>query len=212
MDEQEKILLNQVYRVNWFWNIYNKTNDSTEMLTSLLSRLTKRLLLVFLDTLDEASLPFNASIEERRTFLVFRKTVYKMANLCFDSRGLIFPEAVITEWTWSIIYQTQGSKEVLRTILFKMTKEEIHRFFLEVRSAANSLYQDLFIQNLRYISEDGLEDLTWWVVTQGKEYYYSVWKNPKTFPESKPRKSVSFLGVADDIYEEKFGESINDFT
>jgi len=59
-------------------------------------------------------------------------------------------------------------------------------------------------------SEDGLTDVAEWVVSQGKEFYRGVLRNPASIPHTVEGKGREILsGVAPLVYEELFGEPLD---
>ena len=59
-------------------------------------------------------------------------------------------------------------------------------------------------------SEDGTADIADWVVSQGKEYFEEVLKDPRKIPYQVAMDNPEILfGVAEDVYEERFGETLD---
>ncbi|MGE8377428.1 MAG: ferredoxin, partial [Sphingobacterium sp.] len=57
-------------------------------------------------------------------------------------------------------------------------------------------------------SEDGVEDIANWIVSNGLDLYVSVIKNPKKIPYSVNEFTNQILyGIADEVCTEKYGES-----
>lgn len=114
----------------------------------------------------------------------------------------------IADWFWDIIKAADKDKPKLRNALMNLTRGEIYRFALEFLDAASLLQGEPFTA---YVSpdesEDGVEYITWWVVSQGKEFYYTVWEHPENMPKHVDMQDSSILyGVAEEVYEETYGE------
>ncbi|MDF2477099.1 MAG: ferredoxin [Sphingobacterium sp.] len=112
-----------------------------------------------------------------------------------------------SEWFWSIIKKADRNKEKLKEILSSFTKEEVIRFqenFMEVSvELQDKPYTDYMEE-----SEDGVEDIANWVVSNGLDLYLSVTENPKKIPYSVNEFTDQILyGIADEICIEKYGES-----
>ncbi len=71
--------------------------------------------------------------------------------------------------------------------------------------------EPVFTEHMQvYNSEDGIDIVACWVVSQGKEYYLSVWEHPETIPKRIGHDvSETLDGVAMDVYEEKGGDIYN---
>jgi hypothetical protein len=114
-----------------------------------------------------------------------------------------------SDWFWSIIASSRGDRERLRTELFGLGQQELRSFQSEFLDLAGELTIppfDAFVE----ISEDGLNDVAEWVVSQGKELYQSVLANPTSIPHSVEGKGRQILsGVAPQVYEERFGQPLD---
>ena len=119
-----------------------------------------------------------------------------------------FKPEYISSWFWNIIAQAGGSRDNLRAILMRLGRDKVYRFQEEFVRASVELTDDAL---LRYIvpgeSEDGVTDICHWVVSQGKQYYESVWADPQSIPRHVEGRSSEILyGVANEVYLERFGE------
>jgi hypothetical protein len=117
----------------------------------------------------------------------------------------------ISDWFWSIIEQSEGSRDKLRLILRNMDKNQIYRFQDEFLEASIQLQDEPFNKYISpEISEDGEQDISNWVVSQGRKFYEFVWKNPSKIPYQIDIENPNNLfGIADEVYEEKFGEELD---
>jgi hypothetical protein len=71
--------------------------------------------------------------------------------------------------------------------------------------AASVLQDEPFLDYIEE-SEDGIEDVSYLVVSRGKKYYAEILNNPEKIP-STAENCVTLFGIADEICIEKFGES-----
>ncbi len=112
---------------------------------------------------------------------------------------------------WRTVDATGRDRERLRTALMWMTKEEVHQF------------QDIFIEMAVELrgepytfhvapgeSEDGLEDISNWVVSQGRKQYEAVLADPSLMPaEIEVNDPTILFPVAFDVYWQRFGEELD---
>lgn len=123
-----------------------------------------------------------------------------------DNHG--FEISQVSEWFWNIINQASRSRENLRNFLSTMEKEELIRFEDEFLEASAQLNDDPYLQYTDPDeSEDGVEDIINWVVSQGKDLYTKILNNPQLIPKEIDN-SHNLHGVAGEVYWEKFGEEI----
>jgi hypothetical protein len=90
-----------------------------------------------------------------------------------------------------------------------MEQADVYRFQKEFVEASVELQEETFTDFIKYRLEDSTEDISHWVVSQGKEFYLKVWNNPETIPAEIEENSTEILyGIAAEIYREKFGSLI----
>lgn len=112
-----------------------------------------------------------------------------------------------SEWFWSIIGRADLNRDKLKEILTGFSKEEIIKFQEEFVDASVELQDEPFIDYMEE-SEDGVEDIANWVVSNGKELYFQIMNNPEEIPHSVNDVTEQILyGVADEVCVEKYGES-----
>ncbi|MDR6528786.1 hypothetical protein J2787_004225 [Chryseobacterium rhizosphaerae] len=112
-----------------------------------------------------------------------------------------------SEWFWSIIGKADLNRDKLKEILTGFSKEEIIKFQEEFVDASVELQDEPFIDYMEE-SEDGVEDIANWVVSNGKELYFQIMDNPEEIPHSVNDVTEQILyGVADEVCVEKYGES-----
>lgn len=115
----------------------------------------------------------------------------------------------MTDWFWNTIGRAGKSRERLADLLWGLTQEQIYQFTLEFLDASRRLWGQPFTD---YVepgeSEDGIEDISRWVVSQGKHYYADIWHHPEKMPPTSdlidPQEIL--FSVAGSIYRERFGE------
>ncbi|NSL88409.1 DUF4240 domain-containing protein [Chitinophaga solisilvae] len=113
----------------------------------------------------------------------------------------------LTDWFWDIISKAHEDKAALREILLPMDRDDILRFQEQFIDAAVELQDEPFTDYMES-SEDGIEDISHWIVSKGKAYYADIINHPEKVPHSVFGNTKTILnGVADDVFEEKYGES-----
>ncbi|XXY46482.1 DUF4240 domain-containing protein [Sorangium sp. So ce269] len=121
-----------------------------------------------------------------------------------------FQPTDISDWFWDLIRRADKDREKLRGILSTLSRDEIYRFHREFEEASVELQASPFLE---YIdedeSEDGVEDIANWVVSQGFDHYQAVWRDPSLIPPHVDVGSAENLhGVAGDVYYERFARPI----
>ena len=115
-----------------------------------------------------------------------------------------------SDWFWNIIAMSQKNRAHLKELLSTFSSEELRRFDDEFIQLAADLKDDPFLQ---YIdsdeSEDGIDDIARWVVSQGRAYYEEVWSHPERIPSHIESGDEGILsGVADSVHYERFGRGL----
>ena len=114
-----------------------------------------------------------------------------------------------SEWFWRVLESAEGSSSRLAEVLGGMEREEIIRFHREFKYAAERLADEPFSEYLRGRSEDGIADLTDWIVSQGREAYAGVLADPASMPaDLEPDGEDLLSGVTDQVFYKRFGENI----
>lgn len=88
------------------------------------------------------------------------------------------------------------------------SKEEVFAFAQNFMEAATQLKDDPFLQHVAPdTSEDGMDDIANWVVSQGKEAYMQVWEHPETVPKHiDVGDPANLYYVAESVYKKRFGK------
>jgi hypothetical protein len=128
---------------------------------------------------------------------------YIMGNFNF-----VLPEEIsdiVSDWFWDIIRNANQNADTLREILREMDQASIIKFQEQFLDAAAVLQDEPFLNYIEE-SEDGIEDVSYLVVSRGKKYYAEILNNPEKIPFTAENCEILF-GIADEICIEKFGES-----
>ena len=122
-----------------------------------------------------------------------------------------FAPGSISDWFWRIVDEAGRDRGRLRALLESMPREDVIRFDRAFRDAAMALTEPPYSDHMGDLSEDGVQDVTEWVVSQGKAFYSEVWAHPERIPaqlDGPPSRIGSFSGVADNVFSDRFDEVI----
>ena len=112
-----------------------------------------------------------------------------------------------SDWFWDIILKSDKNREKLKAILLTFNKEDIVKFQEQFVDASIELQDDPYLEFMEE-SEDGVEDIANWVVSNGKDFYYHILEHPNQIPNSVNDFTDQILyGIADEVCYEMFGES-----
>ena len=121
----------------------------------------------------------------------------------------------VSDWFWSIIERAQQDHRKLREILWELSEEEVasfHRDFVLATSVLRGEPFDELIYEDSGESEDGVMDIAYWVVAQGRERYDSVLKNPDLIPRHVEMGDPAVMHhVTVEVFYEKFGKELDFF-
>ncbi|HEX7305811.1 DUF4240 domain-containing protein [Lentzea sp.] len=114
-------------------------------------------------------------------------------------------------WFWDVVRQAGRSRDRLRAALARLDRAEIHRFqdiFVEL---ATELQDEPYTAHVDADeSEDGVEDIANWVVSQGCATYEQVLGNPRLMPSHVDVGAPDNLfSVAYEVFFERFGEPLD---
>jgi hypothetical protein len=116
---------------------------------------------------------------------------------------------------WGILGWARKSKDTLQSLLWSLPREALVLFHKEFRGALYNLWRAsdaggwLIPERDGYISDDGKEDIFAYVVSQGRRYYNEVLAHPERLRRDIQPGDVPFLGVAGQVYWDRFGDEIN---
>lgn len=105
---------------------------------------------------------------------------------------------------WSVIDKAQRSPDVLRSLLEAMSREEMIELWREYHVLSSALLVPPWVPR----RTDFQEELTWWVVAQGKAFYDDVHAHPDRFPKEQGPQGRRFTGTIASVYAERFDEEI----
>jgi hypothetical protein len=117
-------------------------------------------------------------------------------------------------WFWQIIDQVTLQPDALYSILMGFNKEDIKKFKVEFDVLKSPLMWEIIPEVCTtYMSEDGLEDLSDWIVSQGSAYYYSILADHALCPTTGDQIILDKLlyYVAFNVYYERFEEDLSDY-
>jgi hypothetical protein len=115
------------------------------------------------------------------------------------------------KWFWGIIDLVQGDRDELKTILNNFTREELEQFQDHFIDLSAELQDEPYTDYMEP-SEDGVEDISHWIVSRGKKYYDGIVSKPENAPRSVEGKSEEILyGVANEVYFSKFRETMDQY-
>ena len=107
------------------------------------------------------------------------------------------------DWFWTIIENAQGDREKLGQLATALPKDDLKDafdFFMTLASFVMHEDQD----------EDRAGDLANWIVAQGKQQYFAIYKHGQSPPSDAPtRHGAGFLGMLGRVYWDRFGEELS---
>lgn len=118
-------------------------------------------------------------------------------------------EDVASAWFWEIIARAARDRARLRGILLTLSEKDVRRFLDEFEGAAAELKDEPY---LGFIdpneSEDGVDDIARWTVSQGREVFQNILNHPDAIAKHVDvAEEANLFGVADEVYEERFGSA-----
>lgn len=115
----------------------------------------------------------------------------------------------VSPWFWNIVARAGRDRNRLRELLEQMSADDVVRFHDEFEEAAIELTDSPFIHHVDDdVSEDGMRDIAEWVVSQGKDFYSDVLRNPQKIPKDVDASANdTFTGLAETVFYQRFGRS-----
>ncbi len=108
---------------------------------------------------------------------------------------------------WQMIDEAAGDPGKFRELLGGLTRPRIIRFYWTYEELANHLRTERFLPFVHPdLSEDGVAELSNWVVAQGKSYYENILNNPVQIPPKMD--DAGFLSELVEEFEEKYGDDL----
>lgn len=106
---------------------------------------------------------------------------------------------------WAIVDGAERNSSRFRAALERLSREDLLEFYREFKTWARELREPPFKNE----NTNHQEELTWYVVAQGKAAYDAVIAHPETFPDRIGRDDARhFLGDIVDVYFERFDEEV----
>ncbi|WP_338871439.1 DUF4240 domain-containing protein [Myxococcus stipitatus] len=120
---------------------------------------------------------------------------------------------VVSDRFWEIIRGANGEAGELKRILWAMTEAEIALFHEEFVRTASVLQGEPFDGLMgEDVSEDGLMDIAYWVVAQGRDFYEDILKHPEKMPQEVDENDPAIMNhVTSVVFREKFGKRLDFF-
>lgn len=118
----------------------------------------------------------------------------------------------ISDWFWDIVQRAVKNRVKLDEILRGLPIRDVRRFALEFHDASSALWSAPYTNYLVHRSEDDIQDVSQWIVSQGKDLYAMVCAHPEAIAayESMAHANPHTLAfVADSILDEQFGDDWN---
>ncbi len=113
-------------------------------------------------------------------------------------------------WFWGIVERSHQDRDQLRSILSQLSKEQIYTFQDTFVEMAAELQDEPYSMHIAPDeSEDGLADISHWVVSQGEDFYDRVLDDPEQMPAHVDVGDPGNLfDVAYDVYFGRFNEPL----
>lgn len=105
---------------------------------------------------------------------------------------------------WAIIDAAERNSTKLRAALERLSREDLLEFYREFMACARELREPPFKNE----NTNHQEELTWYVVAQGKAAYEAVIAHPETFPDRIGSDACDFRSDIADVYFERFDEEV----
>ena len=107
---------------------------------------------------------------------------------------------------WTTIDAAHRDRDALKALLAPMSREELLEFYRDYKDLAYRLREPPFVDR----GTDYQEELTWYVVAQGRAAYEAILAHPETFPGHQGPDGRAFISAIGDAFFEKFDEEIQD--
>ncbi|QSQ11370.1 DUF4240 domain-containing protein [Myxococcus landrumensis] len=119
----------------------------------------------------------------------------------------------VSDSFWEIIHRANGQAEELKRILWGMSEAEVAQFHEEFVRTASVLRGEPFDRMMGPdVSEDGLMDIAYWSVAQGRAFYERILNRPETIPRWVSVGDPALMHhVTIRVFAEKFGKELDFF-
>jgi len=118
----------------------------------------------------------------------------------------------VSDQFWDVIQRANKDPDLFRSILDELSDDELYRFALEFMYTSDALQQEPYTDHIypgKDVSEDAIADMSYWVVSQGKGFYLTVWNQPETlatYGSLGTPETLGFEFAAEGILARRQGE------
>lgn len=121
---------------------------------------------------------------------------------------------------WEIIDAGEQNEQRMQHTLHQLSKNELAVFGNYFHYNVDDLVGQIQSKGNSQESEDIIEVIAGWVLSQGKDYFATVFDNPTKFPELSESDSDldnmyyhnNYYGMAQTLYEDKYHEPFPEFS
>jgi len=103
------------------------------------------------------------------------------------------------DWFWTLIERSEGDRERLQELATALSQDELKQAFEYYRMLASYMPEDL--------DEDPAFDLANWIVAQGKDLYFGIYKGRTKTPQPT-RSGRGLWSVLAEVYWDRFGKNL----
>lgn len=117
-------------------------------------------------------------------------------------------------WFWDTIDQADCSEETFKNLVSNFSQVDLIKFYVLFEEADESILTDdhfayMHNHSFPFDVEECRSDYTYAIVSRGREFYFSVCKDPSKLPSSPDYPSPLFIYVLNAVFEEKFPGDFN---
>lgn len=114
---------------------------------------------------------------------------------------------------WAIVEQAGRDRVKMRALLERMTREEMVAFHRQFFDAAMAVATSAHVACMAPgTSEDGADDVSRWVVGQGRAFFLDVLDHPEnTPPDVDDHSNAQIFYEITPVFGDRFGENIYDY-
>lgn len=111
---------------------------------------------------------------------------------------------------WEMIALARQNREQFRTRLKEMDRESLTHFCWTYEITAADFKYEPYINYLDSKSEDGIDDISQWIIGQGKDYYMRILNNSALIPKDIPGRdpALGYLSDAVREYRARYSEPV----
>lgn len=140
-----------------------------------------------------------------------------------DFRSSLNPDKDVPSWFWEIIESGCRDRKTMRAVCVSLPKARLHKFIRWYHDLVSYFFAPPFTDNMSVesCSENELDDVGRWIVSQGKTYHSEVWTHPEKIAAifkrwrqhsaSNKMDEKSYDFVPEQVWRERFGEDYDDW-